>query len=71
MLADRFHDLPVATVLPLHVNQDQGMRRGHQQQHIENQAENQAKHDQDHVEDSRKRLPVSSRPSGGNKAART
>src|SRR6476660_4834824 len=50
------------TVLPPHVDRDQRMRRGHQQQHMENQSENQAKHDQDQVEDRRKRLPVQQQP---------
>ena len=45
-------------VFPLHVNGNERMRRGHQQQNVENQAEIQAKHDQDEVEDRRKRLPV-------------
>src|SRR6476619_2781815 len=58
VLADRLHHLAVPAVLPLHVNRDQRMRRGHQQQDVENQPENQAKYDQDQVEDRRKRLPV-------------
>src|SRR4051812_10836153 len=62
VLADRRDHLAVPAVLPLHVDRDQRMRRGHQQQDMENQAENQAKHDQDQVEDRRKRLPVQQQP---------
>src|SRR5215212_1929836 len=62
VLADRLYHLAVPPVLPLHVNRDQRMRRGHQQQDVENQPENQAKHDQDQVEDRRKRLPVQQQP---------
>src|SRR5512138_1043581 len=62
VLADRRHHLAVPTVLPLHVDRDQSMRRGHQQQDVENQPENQAKHDQQQIEDRRKRLSVQEQP---------
>src|SRR6185437_4492837 len=41
VLTDRLHHLAVPAVLPLHVNHDQRVRRGHQQQDMENQPENQ------------------------------
>jgi hypothetical protein len=59
---DRLNHLPVPSVFPLHVNGDQRVRRGYQQQNVENQAENKAKHDQNEIEDCRKRLPVQQQP---------
>src|SRR5215208_5101145 len=60
--SNRSPSVGLTAVVPLHMDRNQRMRRGHQQQDMENQPENQAEHDQDQVEDRRKRLPVQEQP---------
>src|SRR5882762_323455 len=59
---DRVDELAVLAVLAFHVDRDDAVDRGHEEEDRKEPAEDQAEHDQHNVEDRRKRLPVEQQP---------
>src|SRR5262249_50048325 len=62
ILADRPHHLPGAPFLPLHMDGDHRMRRGHQQPDVEKTAEKRTKDDHEKEEERLKAQPDEKKP---------
>ena len=67
MALDGVDDLAMAPVLALHVDRDDGVRRGDEPQEREDEAQQDAGHDHQDVEDRRERLAVQQQRQGWQK----